>query len=89
MVHHHILECRAERLGSHLQGQGQIAGSNPNFFVTVSSISIFEPFVTKFGIKVCYRTPECCMTILDCCLQGQGHSEGPNHRGTFVLGDTF
>ena len=33
-----------------------------------------------------HHKPECCVTILDCCLQGQqGDSEGSNPQGIFVL----
>ena len=83
MVHHHNPECYAKRLGSYLQGHS--AGSNSQN-LTVSSISpeFFLPFATKFGIVVHHHESECCVTILDCCLEGQGHSEGSNPQGIFV-----
>ena len=35
-----------------------------------------EPFATKLDMVVHDHKLECCVTILDCCSQGQGHSEG-------------
>ena len=40
-----------------------------------------EPFATKLGIVVHHHEPEYCVTILDYCPQGQGHSEGWHPQG--------
>ena len=51
-------------------------------WVPVFKVKVTVQDQTEFGIKVHHRTPECCVAILDCCLQG--YNEGPNPQGIFV-----
>ena len=44
-----------------------------------------DPFATTLGLIVHYHKPECFMEKLDCCVQGQGHSNILKCHWMFVL----
>ena len=44
-----------------------------------------DPFATRCSLMVHHRKPECLVRKLDCCVQGQGHSEGSKWQLFFVL----
>ena len=56
-------------------GKIEINAPVNTIIIIIIIIIIFEPFATKFSIVVYHNKLECCVTIMDCCLQNQSHSE--------------
>ena len=68
LVHHNDLECHVKCMGSYLQGQGHSVGRYPK----KNNLKLLQPNLVQW----CIITSQCCVTILDCCAEGQGDSEG-------------